>query len=149
MACFERFIEFLNKNAYIQIALQGKSFCGAAKDAFSLIMSNIVRFAIVGRVGAIFQFIGVMMITLAGAFFTYAMLSYVTEFKSLVTSPLLPSIVSGVVCFVVGYLFMIVYGMGIDTILQCFLLDETLAKSTNEEPEHTPEPLRDIMADIA
>lgn len=40
-------------------------------------MSNIARFAIVGRIGGIFQLLGVIMITLAGAFFTYAMLTYV------------------------------------------------------------------------
>lgn len=60
-----------------------------------------------------------------------------------------PTIVSGIIGFVIGYLFMIVYGMSIDTILQCFLLDETLAKGSGQEPEHTPEPLRDIMADIS
>ncbi|GFR78489.1 choline transporter-like protein 2 [Elysia marginata] len=41
--CLEKFLKFLNKNAYIMIAIHGKNFCFSAKDAFMLIMRNIVR----------------------------------------------------------------------------------------------------------
>jgi hypothetical protein len=58
MACFERFIKFLNKNAYIQIALTGKSFCYAAKDAFWLIIRNPGKFGLVATLGGIFILIG-------------------------------------------------------------------------------------------
>jgi len=58
MMCFERFIKFLNKNAYIQIALTGKSFCFAAKDAFWLIVRNPGKFAVVSGLGGIFILIG-------------------------------------------------------------------------------------------
>lgn len=34
MACVERIVQFINKTAYIQIALRGKNFCMAAKDGF-------------------------------------------------------------------------------------------------------------------
>jgi hypothetical protein len=130
VACFERFIEFLNKNAYIQIALQGKSFCTAAKDAFSLIMSNMARFSIVGGIGNIFQAIGVVIIAFGGCAFTYCMSVYYTALATQVYSPIIPTVATGIVCSLIGLLFMIVYGMSIDTILQCFLLDETLAKAS-------------------
>jgi len=58
MACFERFIKFLNKNAYIQIALTGKNFCMAAKDAFWLIIRNPGKFGLVSTLGGIFILIG-------------------------------------------------------------------------------------------
>ena len=57
VACFERFVEFLNRNAYIQIALTGKSFCPAAKDAFETIWSNATRYSLVSGFGAIFTFV--------------------------------------------------------------------------------------------
>merc|ERR1712096_164363 len=41
--CFEKCIKFLNKNAYIQIALLGKNFCSSAMEAFSLIARNFLR----------------------------------------------------------------------------------------------------------
>jgi len=34
LACIERIVQFLNKTAYIQIAIRGKNFCMAAKDGF-------------------------------------------------------------------------------------------------------------------
>jgi len=39
----EKFLKFLNKNAYIMIAVHGKNFCTSAKNAFFLLMRNIVR----------------------------------------------------------------------------------------------------------
>ncbi|CAG2231422.1 SLC44A2_4_5 [Mytilus edulis] len=41
--CLEKFLRFLNKNAYIMIAAHGKNFCTSAKNAFMLIMRNCVR----------------------------------------------------------------------------------------------------------
>ena len=131
--CFERFIEFLNKNAYIQIALTGKSFCAAAKDAFSLIMSNLARMAIVGNVGNIFSFLGMLIITLAGGGFTYYILMY-TSYSTLVYSPVMPTICSIIICAMVAILVMTVYSMAIDTILQCFILDEQLHLADSQEP---------------
>jgi len=51
MQCIERIVQFINKMAYIQIALRGKNFCNAAKDGFEIAWSNPLRFAIVGGVG--------------------------------------------------------------------------------------------------
>jgi hypothetical protein len=47
--CFEKFIKYLNKNAYIQVALLGTNFCTSAKVAFSLILRNFARFGVVRR----------------------------------------------------------------------------------------------------
>ena len=117
MACFERFIEFLNKNAYIQIALTGKNFCCAAKDAFSLILSNLARFAILGPVGGTFKFIGVLIISGSGTAVCYLICTYYTNVTVNIYSPIAPTIASGIICSFIAILFMTVYGMGIDTIL--------------------------------
>lgn len=58
LACFERFLRFLNKNAYIEIALFGYSFCDAAKTAFEMILRNILRMAAVDKVGDFLMFLG-------------------------------------------------------------------------------------------
>lgn len=41
--CLEKFLKFINKNAYIMCAIHGKNFCGSAKDAFNLLMRNLLR----------------------------------------------------------------------------------------------------------
>uniref|UniRef100_A0A3Q2Y8R9 Choline transporter-like protein n=1 Tax=Hippocampus comes TaxID=109280 RepID=A0A3Q2Y8R9_HIPCM len=45
--CLETCIKFLNRNAYIMIAIYGKSFCTSAQDAFMLLLRNIVRLEII------------------------------------------------------------------------------------------------------
>lgn len=45
--CLEKCLRYLNKNAYIGIAIYGKNFCKAAKDAFFLLLRNALR---LGRV---------------------------------------------------------------------------------------------------
>ncbi|PNI51559.1 SLC44A2 isoform 6, partial [Pan troglodytes] len=41
--CLEKFIKFLNRNAYIMIAIYGTNFCTSARNAFFLLMRNIIR----------------------------------------------------------------------------------------------------------
>lgn len=40
---------------------------------------------------------------------------------------------------------MSVYGMAIDSILQCYCLDEELNKKKGRDPAHSPGPLRAFM----
>lgn len=48
--CLEKFLKFVNKNAYIMCAVHGKNFCRSANDAFSLLMRNIVRVVVLDKV---------------------------------------------------------------------------------------------------
>lgn len=48
--CLENFLKFINKNAYIMCAVHGKNFCSSARDAFSLLMRNIVRVVVLDKV---------------------------------------------------------------------------------------------------
>lgn len=50
--CLEKFIKFLNRNAYIMIAIYGKNFCVSAKNAFMLLMRNVVRSGCCAPVGS-------------------------------------------------------------------------------------------------
>jgi choline transporter-like protein 2/4/5 len=51
MWCLEKCMKFVNKNAYIQTAIYGHSFCKAMRGAFFLIVRNILRVAAVNMVG--------------------------------------------------------------------------------------------------
>jgi len=48
--CLEKFIKFINKNAYIMCAIYGKNFCRSAHHAFNLLMRNIIRVVVLGKV---------------------------------------------------------------------------------------------------
>merc|ERR1719387_2571261 len=69
--CFERCLKFLNKNAYIQIAIKGSSFCGAAWDAFCLILRNAARIAALAMMGGMINLFGVLFIMVFTAFLGY------------------------------------------------------------------------------
>ena len=58
LACLDRCVKFITKNAYIQIALTNKNFCASAWNAFLLIVKNAMRFGAVASVGGIFMLIG-------------------------------------------------------------------------------------------
>lgn len=116
MACFERFIEFINKNAYIQIAISGKNFCSSAMEAFTLMIRNPFRFAVVGVLGSIFTGLGVLIVTATVCVFAYLMCT-TGDLKDKLNSPMFPILI----CFFIGYavakMFMSIYAMSIDTIL--------------------------------
>lgn len=45
--CFERFIRYLNKNAYVYISMSGENFFYSCREAYFLIIRNAFRFSLV------------------------------------------------------------------------------------------------------
>ena len=81
LACFERIIKFINKNAYIQIAITSHCFCIACKDAFYLIFRNAFLFAIVAGIGEVFIWIGRIFITVITVICAFLALENYEEYK--------------------------------------------------------------------
>jgi len=65
--CYEKFIKFMNKNAYIQTAIFGTAFCASAKAAFGLIMRNASRVGSISYVSTIVLFVGKLFISFTRA----------------------------------------------------------------------------------
>jgi len=149
LTCFEKCIKFLNKNAYIQIALSGKSFCGAAKDAFSLIMRNPLRMGVVTSLGGIFVLFGKIFIASLTALAGFFTITKWSKFSDELYSPFIPTLFMFVFAYVVGACFMTVYGLAADTILACFILDEEINSKKNAPPRHCPETLRNFLNEHA
>lgn len=128
-ACFERFIKFLNRNAYIQIALKGTNFCTSARAAMGLLWDNAARASIVQGIGGMFIFIGNGFITLLTVFICYIILTTSESYKSY--SPWLPLGIILVLSFTIAILFMSIYGLAVDAIFVCFCQDESDNKGGN------------------
>merc|ERR1711998_454501 len=73
--CFEKCAKFLSKNAYIQIALLGKKFCSAAKDAFWLIFRNAGRIMAAAMISPVINYLGFLIITLSTVFLGFMLLT--------------------------------------------------------------------------
>lgn len=120
--CFEKCIKFLNKNAYIQIALHGTNFCTAAKQAFFLILRNALRFATVAALSGAVHLIGFVCImagtVIIGYFLVRAMHDEI--------NPVIPCISYLFMSYIVAKLFMNVFGLAVDTSLQCFIACEEM-----------------------
>ncbi|KAK6180571.1 hypothetical protein SNE40_012702 [Patella caerulea] len=117
--CFEKFLKFLNANAYIEIAIHGYSFCKAAKSAMSVIIKNVLRVAAVNCVGDFLLFVGkagtVAIVAVVGIemFRDRVDINYVW----------LPITVACIISYLLSSCFLSVYEMTIDAIFICFVED--------------------------
>jgi hypothetical protein len=120
--CFEKCIKFLNKNAYIQIALLGKNFCTSAKKAFFLILRNALRFGTMAALSGIIHGIGFIFIMTGTVVVGYFLMREMHPD----ISPFMPMVCFLFVSYVVAKLYMNVFGLAVDTALQCFLAVEEM-----------------------
>lgn len=60
--CVDRFVKYLNRNAYIQIALTSENFCTSAMNGFILILKHSAKFVILSGIGNVFIVLGKMTI---------------------------------------------------------------------------------------
>ena len=113
LACVAKVMEFINKHAYIQIALKRDSFCTAAWEGFGLIIRNVGRFSVLTAIGGIFSIVGTIFITVASAVVGYFVITKVEYFSEGVGSVVLP---------------VIAFGVSGDALMHSFLLDEEINK---------------------
>uniref|UniRef100_A0A8C7L1X1 Choline transporter-like protein n=1 Tax=Oncorhynchus kisutch TaxID=8019 RepID=A0A8C7L1X1_ONCKI len=136
--CLERFVKFMNRNAYIMIAIYGKGFCMSARDAFCLLMRNVVRVAVLDRVTDFLLFLGKVLIAgsvgvIAFFFFTHKMPIFQEEVPTLhyYWVPLLTVIFGS---YLIAHGFFSVYAMCVDTLFLCFCEDLERNDGSSEKP---------------
>ncbi|GIL73734.1 hypothetical protein Vretifemale_3863 [Volvox reticuliferus] len=148
MWCLEQIVKFINRNAYIMMAIKGKGYCCAAIQAVKLIVSNALRIAVVNLVGDVLIFFGKVSVAAACGVIAYAM----TEAKyynspeehpdTYLYSPVLVIAISVIIAFAVTEIFFAVYEMAIDTIILAFCED---CDANDGHPKYAPELLMDVM----
>jgi Plasma-membrane choline transporter len=140
-ACFERFIKFLNKNAYIMVAIKGENFCTSAQRAFTLLLSNILRVGAVNAISDFLMFLGKLFITMSVTLAAAWALSSDPE----ITFWAIPVLVICLISFFVAQAFMTVYDMAIDTILLSFCEDVEVNDGSKERPYFMPDSLLEFV----
>merc|ERR1711998_535754 len=117
LKCLDMCIKFINKNAYIQVALHNRSFCTGAKESFYLMARNAARFNAVGWTGAILLFIGKLLITSTCAFLTIVLIDaqnskgladYGVKYQK-IEQPIIPAAIVAVFAFVIASMFLSVF----------------------------------------
>uniref|UniRef100_T1DNH3 Choline transporter-like protein n=1 Tax=Crotalus horridus TaxID=35024 RepID=T1DNH3_CROHD len=149
--CLEKFIKFLNRNAYIMIAIYGKNFCVSAKNAFNLLMRNVVRVVVLDKVTDLLLFFGKLLVVggigvLSFFFFTGRIPTEDTRFKSPVLNyywlPILTVVVGS---YLIAQGFFSVYNMSVDTLFLCFLEDLERNDGSEEKPYYMSKSLMKIL----
>uniref|UniRef100_A0A673A9V1 Choline transporter-like protein n=1 Tax=Sphaeramia orbicularis TaxID=375764 RepID=A0A673A9V1_9TELE len=127
--CLEKFIKFLNRNAYIMIAIYGKNFCVSAKNAFSLLMRNVIRVVVLDKVTDLLLFFGKLLVVggvgvLSFFFFSGRILLPGSTFHSETLNYYWMPIITVVFgSYLIAHGFFSVYNMCVDTLFLCFLED--------------------------
>ncbi|KAJ3043032.1 hypothetical protein HDV00_005939 [Rhizophlyctis rosea] len=146
LKCLEKLIKWINKNAYIEIAIRGRSFCTSASAAFSLLLRNVLRTIAVDWVGDFILFLAKIAITVATGVICYYCLQLQTQQGKLTLQfPFVVAIIAGAEAFVVAQIFMGVYEMGIDTIFLCFLEDDERNDGSVQRPYYMSDSLKAIL----
>jgi solute carrier family 44 protein 1 (choline transporter-like protein)/choline transporter-like protein 2/4/5 len=91
------------------------------------------------------MFLGKWVITLGATYVGYMVITKYSYWGDQIHSPIFPTIVFMLIAYTISGLFMSVYGMACDTILQCFLADEEISSRNRGGPSHSPEILADFM----
>ena len=143
LGCCNKFMEYVNKHAFIQIALKGDSFCTSAFEGFGLIIRNLGRFSVLALVSGIFSLVGTLFITVASCIIGYFLITNVDTFSDELNSCVLPVVAFGLIGFVMGRVTMTIFSVSGDALIHSFLLDEELNKG---QPKVFPE-LQKFMQD--
>uniref|UniRef100_A0AAR2M037 Choline transporter-like protein n=1 Tax=Pygocentrus nattereri TaxID=42514 RepID=A0AAR2M037_PYGNA len=147
--CLEKFIKFLNRNAYIMCAIYGKNFCTSARDAFFLLMRNVIRVAVLDKVTDFLLFLGKLLVV--GIVGVMSFFFFSGTAKGVDVAPNLhyywvPILTIVVGSYLIAHGFFSVYAMCVDTLFLCFCEDLERNDGSAARPFYMSTTLRDILS---
>ncbi|XP_023062940.1 choline transporter-like protein 5 [Piliocolobus tephrosceles] len=147
--CLENAIKFLNRNAYIMIAIYGRNFCRSAKDAFNLLMRNVLKVAVTDEVTYFVLFLGKILV--AGSIGVLAFLFFTQRLPVIAQGPAslnyywVPLLTVILGSYLIAHGFFSVYAMCVETIFICFLEDLERNDGSAARPYYVSQPLLKIF----
>lgn len=136
----DRFLKYIDRNAYIMMSMYGEGYLSSAKRAVELLYKNSTRALVLDYVTYFVLLLSRLLITgIAG---------YITA-QEKITAGLhyqwLPiALVVAGTYFISKGLFS-VYGMAVDTLFMCFLIDSSVNDGTIERPYFMSKELRKLL----
>ena len=132
--CFDRFIRFLNQNAFIYLAISNENFCSSALNAFILVLKNAAKFAFVNAIGGAFMVIAKLCIAFGTTVICWFWIKEIDE----VDSRTLPMLIIFFSSYFIAAIFVSIFDASANTILQCYLMDLDISRQSNLDPTHVP-----------
>ncbi|RLU24174.1 hypothetical protein DMN91_004384 [Ooceraea biroi] len=120
--CLEKFIRYMNHNAYTVVAIEGTHFCNAARIAFTTIVSNAVQIAVINGFGDFILFLGKCFVTATTG--SIALLFMRQDPKLHFYA--IPIFIVCVFSFFIAHCIISLYETVIDTLFLCICEDKNL-----------------------
>ncbi|XP_008587894.1 PREDICTED: choline transporter-like protein 5 [Galeopterus variegatus] len=136
--CLDKMLKFLNRNAYIMIAIYGKNFCRSARDAFNLLMRNVLNVAVTDEVVHFVLLLGKLLV--AGSIGVLAFLLFTQRMPMISEGPTslnyywVPLLTVTFGAYLIAHGFFSVYAMCVETIFICFCEDLERNDGSTEKP---------------
>eukprot|EP01061_Rhynchopus_euleeides_P010787 TRINITY_DN20367_c0_g1_i1.p1 TRINITY_DN20367_c0_g1~~TRINITY_DN20367_c0_g1_i1.p1 ORF type:complete len:721 (+),score=295.34 TRINITY_DN20367_c0_g1_i1:167-2329(+) len=143
LACFERLIKFLNKNAYIMIAICGDSFCGGARRALFLLLKHAWSVIAVNFIAEWVMFFGKLQVVAATTALGWLMITQLDMAgdDKATQDCILTLITIAVISFVISTIFVAVFSVCVDTVLMSFCYDLDV-NNGRDRPYYLPKDLQ-------
>lgn len=138
----EKFMRFLNHNAYTVVAIESINFCPAAGIAWNAMATNVIQVATINSVGDFVLFLGKLVVAALSALIGILMLKDRNDLNFYIA----PVIIIAVFSFFIAHIILSLFEMVVDTLFLCVCEDKTingrggrwaqsnLAKLLGEEP---------------
>lgn len=121
--CCDRFVKYINENAYCQIAITGESFCSAAINGFCLLLKNAGAFGFTGSVGGIFNLLGKLAVTSGTCIGMYILMLYTPSIYDRGGLPIAPLVVVFIISYTISSVFMSLSSSTANCLLHCLYAD--------------------------
>jgi len=146
--CFRKFFEFMNKNAYIDVAITSNNFCGAARDVMSFMASQGATIAILNGACTIFSIGGMMLISGLTGYGTYMAAIKAPRWTDEdsphhVQSPRFVAIVTFILGLFIAHAFMVIFDHTADTLLYTYCWNKS--KGHNTVGKYAPDSLAKLV----
>ncbi|XP_076162811.1 choline transporter-like protein 1 isoform X2 [Ptiloglossa arizonensis] len=120
--CLEKFIRYMNHNAYTVVAIEGTHFCLAAKIAFITLVSNALQIEVINGVGDFILFLGKCFVTAATGSIGLLFMKQDPRLHFYAA----PIFVICVFAFFIAHCIISLYETVIDTLFLCICEDKNL-----------------------
>jgi solute carrier family 44 protein 1 (choline transporter-like protein) len=126
LGCIQGIVQYINKFAYIHVAMHGYSFCKAARECFDLISRNFFSAVIMDTITGFVLFVGKALFTALCTIITIGILDAQDRPLTSVTLAL-----TVIISFSVLHIVSHVIGVSVDTVFVCYLEDLEMNKGEN------------------
>jgi len=144
LACLERVVNFVNRNAYVVTCIQSSGFCKSCYTAMDLLLSCLAEVATANFL-ADWVFVCCKLAITGGWTFLCWWLLENTELGDGVDLPIVLTVLVGIISYLVASLFFHVYDAVQDAVLMCYCYDKEKNNGTPEKPYYFNDDLAGIL----